>query len=154
MAKRPERRQVARLTTPSQFSGRTLAHPPVRLVDLSLQGARIEHPDPLNAGLMCFIDFPPALGRGSLTGRVVWTKPHRHERTLEGARQRSYRSGLTWTRAHPRAARRAGGRAGAPPGRPGGPAAGTPRRDPGGGARRRRRARQGPGVRWPGRSRA
>ncbi len=97
MAKRPERRQVARLTIPSQVSGRTLAHPPVRLVDLSLQGARIEHPDPLNAGLICFLDLPPALGRGSLTGRVVWTKPHRNERTLEGARQRSYRSGLTWT---------------------------------------------------------
>lgn len=97
MAKRPDRRQVARLTIPSQVSGRALANPPVRLVDLSLQGARIEHPDPLNAGLRCFIELPPALGRGSLTGRVVWTKLHRNERTLEGARQRYYRSGLTWT---------------------------------------------------------
>jgi hypothetical protein len=97
MDKRPERRQAARLTIPSQFSGRTLAHPPVRLVDLSLQGARIEHPDPLNAGLICLLDPPPALGCGSLTGRVVCTKPHRNEQTLDGARQRYYRSGLAWT---------------------------------------------------------
>jgi len=69
----------------------------VRLVDLSLEGARIEHPKRLNAGLMCFIDLPPALGHGSLSGRIVWTKLHRNEQTLEGKRQHYYRSGLTWT---------------------------------------------------------
>ncbi len=97
MARRPDRRHVARLTIPSQFSDRAVEQQPVRLVDLSLHGARIEHPDPLNAGLLCFIDLPSALGRGCLSGRVVWTKLHRDEQTLEGARQRYYRSGLAWT---------------------------------------------------------
>jgi len=97
MATPPERRHIARLTIPSQFSDRALEHQQVRLVDLSPIGARIEHPDPLNAGLMCFVDLPLALGRGTLSGRIVWTKLHRNEQTSEGARQRYYRSGLTWT---------------------------------------------------------
>lgn len=97
MAKRPDRRHLARLTIPLQFSDRALEQLPVHLVDLSIQGARIEHPKRLNAGLLCFIDLPPTLGHGSLSGRIVWTKLHRHEQTLEGERQRYYRSGLTWT---------------------------------------------------------
>ena len=96
MATPPERRHLARLTIPSQFSARELALQPVRLLELSLHGARIEHPDPLNKGLMCFVDLPFALGRGTLSGRIVWTKLHRNERTLEGTRQRYYRSGLSW----------------------------------------------------------
>ncbi len=97
MAQYPERRHLARVTIPSQFSGHGLALQPVRLVELSLRGARIEHPDPLNVGLLCFVDLPSGLGRGTLSGRIVWSKLHRDEQTLEGARQRYYRSGLTWT---------------------------------------------------------
>ena len=97
MTNRPERRHLARLTIPSRFSGRGLEQQPVRLVDLSPKGARVEHPKRLNAGLMCFIDLPPALGHGSLSGRIVWTKLHRNEQTLEGKRQHYYRSGLAWT---------------------------------------------------------
>ena len=96
MTNRPERRHLARLTIPSRFSGRPLEPQPVRLVDLSPKGARVEHPDRLNVGLMCLVDLPPALGRGSLNGRIVWTKLHRNEQTLEGKRQHYYRSGLTW----------------------------------------------------------
>ena len=96
MANRPERRHLARLTIPSRFSDRELALQPVRLVDLSPKGARVEHPDRLNVGLMCLVDLPPALGRGSLNGRIVWTKLHRNEQTLEGKRQHYYRSGLAW----------------------------------------------------------
>jgi hypothetical protein len=97
MAKGLDRRHVARLPVPSQFSARGLALQPVRLIDLSPKGARIEHSDPLNEGLRCVIDLPPTLGRGTLSGRVVWTKLHRDEQGLEGERQRYYRSGLTWT---------------------------------------------------------
>jgi len=97
MAKGVERRHLARLTIPSRFSGRGLEQQPVCLVDLSPQGARVEHPDRLNVGLVCLVDLPPALGRGSLNGRIVWTKLHRNEQTVEGRRQRYYRSGLTWT---------------------------------------------------------
>ena len=73
----------------------------MRLLELSAQGARIEHPDTLNTGLMCFIDLPPGLGRGTLSGRVVWTKLQRSEQTLEGERQSYYQSGLTWTELTP-----------------------------------------------------
>ncbi len=96
MAKRPERRHLARLTIPARFSDRGLDQQPVRLLDLSPKGARVEHPDRLNVGLMCLVDLPPALGRGSLNGRIVWTKLHRNEQTLEGKRQHYYRSGLAW----------------------------------------------------------
>jgi len=97
MSKERERRHLARLTIPARFSDRPLEPQPVRLVDLSPKGARVEHPDRLNVGLVCLVDLPPALGRGSLNGRIVWTKLHRNEQTVEGRRQRYYRSGLTWT---------------------------------------------------------
>lgn len=47
MAKQPERRRVARLLIPLQFSSPGLEEQPVRLVDLSREGARIEHARPL-----------------------------------------------------------------------------------------------------------
>jgi hypothetical protein len=97
MAPRSERRYSARLSVPSQVRGRDRARQLVHLVDLSREGARIEHADPLNTGLLCFIDLPPALGRGTLSGRIVWTRLHRDEQELDGARQRTYRSGLSWT---------------------------------------------------------
>lgn len=97
MVQRPERRRVARLLVPARIHNPEPEQRQVRLVDLSLQGARIEHPDALTVGLLHFIDLPPALGRGSLSGRVVWTRLHRQEQTLEGERQHYYRSGLTWS---------------------------------------------------------
>ena len=97
MATRPELRRAARLTIPAPVSDQGLTLQPVRLIELSRHGARIEHRDPLNVDLLCFIDLPPALGRGTLSGRVVWTKVHRDEQTLAGTRQRFYRSGLTFT---------------------------------------------------------
>jgi hypothetical protein len=97
MNKPAERRHVARLTVPAQLSGPRLGPRQVRLLELSPEGARTEHPDPLNEGLMCFIDLPPDLGHVRLTGRVVWTKLRRREQTLEGDRQLYYQSGLIWT---------------------------------------------------------
>jgi hypothetical protein len=94
-----DRRLILRLTIPAQWGAANpdRALQPVRLVDLSARGARIEHPAPLNEGLLCFVDLPRALGRGTLTGRVVWTSLHRDEQTREGPRQRYYRSGLAWS---------------------------------------------------------
>ncbi len=97
MGTRRERRHVARLTIPPQFSDRELEQHQVRLLELSPEGARIEHSAPLNTGLMCFIDLPRALGRGSLSGRIMWTRLHRDEQTLEGKQHRYYQSGLGWT---------------------------------------------------------
>ncbi len=97
MAKGVERRHSARLAIPSQFSDHGGQLQAVRLLELSSAGARVEHLAPLEAGLLCLVDLPPALGRGSLTGRVVWSRLHRHEQTPEGERRRYFQSGLTWT---------------------------------------------------------
>ncbi len=59
-------------------------------------GARIEHAEPLQEGAACDVDLPPALGWGRLTGRVVWTRPHKPTQTLEGNTRFSYQSGLAF----------------------------------------------------------
>ncbi len=89
----PERGQVARITVPQQLKGTGLGRRLVRLVDLGSTGARIEHTDPVYEGLVCDVDLPPALGRGRLKGRVVWT---RLQQTFEGDTHRSYHSGLVF----------------------------------------------------------
>ncbi len=93
-----ERRYSVRLAIPSQFSDHGAPQPQsVRLLELSPAGARVEHRAPLQAGLLCVVELPLALGRGSLTGRVVWSKLRRVERGLEGEEQRVFQSGLLWT---------------------------------------------------------
>jgi len=89
----PDRRREARLTVSQQLKGTGLERRLVRLVDLSATGARIEHTDPVSEGLVCDMDLPPALGRGRLKGRVVWT---RLQQTFEGDTHRSYQSGLVF----------------------------------------------------------
>ncbi len=96
MAKGVERRHNARLTIPPKFSDPGTHSQSVRLVDLSAGGARIEHTDPLHSGLPCLVDLPPALGQGRLRGRVVWTRLHHVENSLEGGQQRYFQSGLIW----------------------------------------------------------
>jgi hypothetical protein len=97
MVEPPERRHVARLSIPSRLGGFELELRLVRLLDLSPEGARIEHAGHLHEGLGCFVDLPPSLGRLRLTGRVVWTRLHKGEQTLEGDRNLYYQSGLTFT---------------------------------------------------------
>jgi len=97
MVEPPERRHVARLSIPSRLGGVELELRLVRLLDLSPEGARIEHAGHLHEGLGCFVDLPPSLGRLRLTGRVVWTRLHKGEQTLEGDRNLYYQSGLTFT---------------------------------------------------------
>ncbi len=96
MVERSERRRVARLAVPSHLGGFELELRLVRLLELSAQGARIEHPGHLHEGLVCFMDLPPALGRVRLIGRVVWTRLHKGEQTLEGDKHVYYQSGLAF----------------------------------------------------------
>ncbi len=97
MPETTDRRRVARLTVPWHLSGPGLELRLVRLLDLSLEGARIEHIEALREGVICFVDLPPALGRPRLTGRVVWTGLRGGEQTLEGERRLIYQSGLAFT---------------------------------------------------------
>ena len=92
----PDRRQVARIALPSQLKGSGLERLRGCLLDLSATGAQIEHTDPVSEGLVCEVDLPPALGRGRLTGRVVWTKVHKREQTFGGDTRVFYQSGLAF----------------------------------------------------------
>jgi hypothetical protein len=91
-------RRVARLTVPWQYH---ITKPSVelgwvRLLDLSSEGARIEHPEPVQEGEVCAVDLVPALEWGRLTGRVVWTRPRTPARTFEGDTRVHYQSGLAF----------------------------------------------------------
>jgi hypothetical protein len=90
----PDRRHVARLLVPRHLTKPGAELRVVRLLDLSAEGARIEHSEPVYEGVVCYVDLPPALGRASLTARVVWTKLYKREQTFEGDKQCSYQSGL------------------------------------------------------------
>ena len=96
MAKQPDRRRVARLPIPSQFSGPGLAEQPVRLLDLSREGARIEHARPVPDWTMCSLTLPPALGGTRLQGEVVWSRVMGPKLGAKGARQIYHQSGLTF----------------------------------------------------------
>ncbi len=98
MVDTPERRRVLRLSVPQHLSGPLLEIRLARLLDLSAEGARIEHPDPLRESVVCLLDLPPALGRFRLTARVVWTRLHKSEILPEGNTRVSYESGLTFVR--------------------------------------------------------
>ena len=68
MAKQPDRRHITRLVIPSQLGSPGLEDQEVRLVDFSLEGARVEHLKPLDAGLMCVADLPPSGAAASAAG--------------------------------------------------------------------------------------
>ncbi len=99
-----ERRCVVRLRVPRHLTDPTLESRLVRLLDLSAEGARIEHAAPLNVGVICLVDFPRALGRFRLSGQVVWTRPRREELS-EGRTRFSHESGLVFARRTPEQAK-------------------------------------------------
>jgi hypothetical protein len=92
----PDRRRVARLTVPPHLSGFDVELRLVRLLDLSAEGVRIEHPGHLHEGLVLFVDLPLDLGGVRLTGKVVWTRLRKGEQTFEGDKHVTYQSGLAF----------------------------------------------------------
>jgi len=96
MVETPERRRVTRLSVPSSIRGTGLEIREVRLLDLSSEGARIEHDRPLQAGAPCALILPPAIGPGRLPACIVWTRPSGGEQTLEGDRVIHHQSGLAF----------------------------------------------------------
>ncbi len=94
MTEMPERRGHVRLSVPGYLTGLFQEIRLVRLLDLSLEGACIEHPEPVREGAECFVDLPRALARLRLMGQVVWTRPRHAEPTTEG--EVIYQSGLTF----------------------------------------------------------
>ena len=94
MAMTPERR-VARLLVPAQIAGPRRGLHQVRLLDLSSQGACIEHFRPLSDWTMYFLELPRALGGVRLQGEVLWCRKG-GRRSVMGKRLVSYQSGLTF----------------------------------------------------------
>ncbi|HSB82315.1 MAG TPA: PilZ domain-containing protein [Candidatus Methylomirabilis sp.] len=96
MVETPNRRRAARVTVPAHLGPFELELRLAQLLDLSAEGVRIEHLGHLHEGLRLFIDLPPDLGGGRLTGEVVWTRLRKGEQTLEGDRFVYYQSGIAF----------------------------------------------------------
>jgi hypothetical protein len=96
MTTRRERRHVARLIVPAQLGDPRLGFQQVRLVDLSLEGARIEHFRPLPKWTLYFLDLPRALGGTQLQGEVVWSSMGGRKAVAAGKRLVYYQSGLSF----------------------------------------------------------
>jgi hypothetical protein len=69
----------------------------VRLLDLSLTGAQIEHLDLFRLGASCALDLPPPFGALSLPVEVVWCTVVGRKRKLGGESHLVARSGLRFT---------------------------------------------------------
>jgi hypothetical protein len=70
----------------------------VRLLDLSLTGAQIEHLDLFRLSAFCALDFPPPFGALSLPAQVVWCTVVGRQRKLGGTSHLVARSGLSFPR--------------------------------------------------------
>lgn len=92
-----ERRAVARTTLADRPSARVRGLREVRLLDLSLAGAQIEHLDLFRLGASCALDLPPPCGPLSLTAQVVWCTVVGRKRKLGGDSRLVARTGLRFT---------------------------------------------------------
>jgi hypothetical protein len=96
MAQNPEQRGAPRFLVAERLGVRASATLEVRLVDLSLSGARIEHDHPLTPGPAYTFQFPPALGSLVLPVRVVHSIVAGSEEGAEGDPLVRYQSGLVF----------------------------------------------------------
>jgi hypothetical protein len=94
MAEYQEKRAAPRTTLPTGFIALARSAVEVRLVDLSLTGARIEHWGLLNPGAPCELRLPAPLGHLVISAQVVWCTILRAERRTGGDRQLRSCSGL------------------------------------------------------------
>jgi hypothetical protein len=94
MTQFPEQRGAPRFLVAERLGGRASATLEVRLVDLSLSGARIEHDHPLTLGSAYTFQFPPALGSLVLPVRVVHSIVAGSEEGAQGGPLAHYQSGL------------------------------------------------------------
>lgn len=74
MTEYQKQRRVPRITLPGRAAARTRAIETVRLLDVSLSGARVEHLNLLRPGAPCSVELPPALGALVLAAQVVWSR--------------------------------------------------------------------------------
>ena len=97
MAEGRDRRAVPRMTLAEYPAVRVQGMHEVRLLDLSLTGAQIEHLGLFRLSASCALDFPPPFGALSLPAQVVWCAVIGRQRKLGGASHLVARSGLRFT---------------------------------------------------------
>ena len=96
MAEPLERRGAPRISVTGHFGARARATLEVRLVDLSVSGARIEHDELLRPGSRCTFQLPPAVGSAILSARIVRSIVVGSTLMPDGDRQLLYQSGLAF----------------------------------------------------------
>ncbi|HSD52110.1 MAG TPA: PilZ domain-containing protein [Candidatus Methylomirabilis sp.] len=101
MADFRERRGTPRLPITAYVGAWARATLEVRLVDLSVKGARIEHADLLRPGSECAFQFPPAIAPLVLTARVVHSTVVDTTQNADGERRLRYQSGLQFVGVSP-----------------------------------------------------
>jgi hypothetical protein len=94
MTEAQERRTVPRTRLAERPAARVRGLREVRLLDLSLAGAQIEHLGVFRLGAPCALDLPPPCGALSLPTQVVWCTVIGRQRTLGGESRLVSRSGL------------------------------------------------------------
>ena len=94
MADFRERRGTPRLPITANVGARARATLEVRVVDLSVSGARIEHVDLLRPGSACAFQFPPAIGSLVLSARVIHSTVIGSSQNPDGERHLRYQTGL------------------------------------------------------------
>ncbi len=93
MPEQPDRRQRRRIPLPERPAGHLRTTEEVRLLDLSLTGARLEHEQLLRPGGTCTVELPPTFGSLILPAQVVWSRVAGTVPSAEG-RLLCYESGL------------------------------------------------------------
>lgn len=89
-----ERRAVPRSRLVNWPVARVQGVGEVRLIDLSVAGAQIQHLHPLSPGVACVLDLPSAIGALSLSAAVVWCTVIGQKRNVGGDSHLVARSGL------------------------------------------------------------
>ena len=92
-----ERRAVPRTRVADRPTARVPGVRQVRLLDLSVAGAQIEHLDPLSPGVACVLDLPPPWGAVNLPAQVVWCTVIGRKRKVGSGSHLVARSGLRFT---------------------------------------------------------
>lgn len=94
MTELQERRATPRAALRDQPAVRVQEGREVRLLDLSRDGARIEHLDLFRPGVSCPLELPPPFASLSLPARVVWCSVIGRKRRSGGEFHLVSRSGL------------------------------------------------------------
>jgi len=92
-----ERRNVPRTRVANRPPARVRGLREVRLLDLSVAGAQIEHLDPLSPGVACVLDLPPPSRALNLPAQVVWCTVIGRKRKVGSESLLVARSGLRFT---------------------------------------------------------